>query len=156
MNSKKEKNLFIKADLYLITDILIMLTMFIFVLGIMEKEKKYAISFGISGIATLLVSLIQLKWGQAVVKNNSDEVIYAKLEEASDPVAVPPHSQCHNIDGFKAHGKVYKIPDGVHAKVSQNGKVRITSRIGTMITMIKNGGSLQAPPDGGWQKLFDR
>lgn len=104
---------------------------------------------------SVLTALIQTQFGQAMVKNNSDQTIYIKPEEATEPEAVPPHSEYYNIDGFKAHGKVYKTSDGVHAKVNKSGMVSITSLTGTLIYLL-SGGLQTTPKDGGWQKLFDR
>lgn len=150
-----KKNQTIKADLYFVVDIFIIIAIVFIIIGIIKKEKIYGVGMVSTGIIAGLIFLLQMYKGKSVVHNMSDEVIYAKPEEGTEPVAVPPHGELYNIDGFKANGKVYKIPDGVHAKVSQNGKVSIASLTGTLMYMLI-GGVLPTPPDGGWQKLFER
>lgn len=150
-----KKNQTIKADLYFVVDIFIIIAIVFIIIGIIKKEKIYGVGMVSTGIIAGLIFLLQMYKGKSVVHNMSDEVIYAKPEEGTEPVAVPPHGELYNIDGFKANGKVYKIPDGVHAKVSQNGKVSIASLTGTLMYMLI-GGVLPTPPDGGWQKLLER
>lgn len=150
-----KKNQTIKADLYFVVDIFIIIAIVFIIIGIIKKEKIYGVGMVSTGIIAGLIFLLQMYKGKSVVHNMSDEVIYAKPEEGTEPVAVPPHGELYNIDGFKANGKVYKIPDGVHAKVSQNSKVSIASLTGTLMYMLI-GGVLPTPPDGGWQKLFER
>lgn len=146
---------FIKADLYAVVDVLAMLAIMLFLFSGKREDKTILLWSQVTMILTTLTALAQTLWGQAMVKNNSDEEIYIKPEEATEPVSVPPHSEYYNIDGFKAHGKVYKTSDGVHAKVNKSGKVSITSLTGALIFWIR-GGLQTTPKDGGWQKLFDK
>lgn len=146
---------FIKADLYAVVDVLAMLAIMLFLFSGKREDKTILMGSIITGFFTLAVFAIQVRFGQAMVKNNSNQTIYIKPEEATEPEAVPPHSEYYNIDGFKAHGKVYKTSDGVHAKVNKSGKVSITSLTGALIFWIR-GGLQTTPKDGGWQKLFDK
>lgn len=150
-----KKNQTIKADLYFVVDIFIIIAIVFIIIGIIKKEKIYLTGMVGSGIIGGLILLLQANKGKSVVHNMSDEVIYAKPEEGTEPVAVPPHGEYYNIDGFKAYGKVYKLPDGVHASVKDGGKVKVSSLTGQFIYML-GGGVLPTPPDGGWQKLFER
>lgn len=150
-----KKNQTIKSDLYFVVDIFIIIAIVFIIIGIIKKEKIYGVGMVSTGIIAGLIFLLQMYKGKSLVHNMSDEMIYAKPEEGTEPVAVPPHGELYDIDGFKANGKVYKLPDGVHATVSQNGKVSIASLTGTLMYMLI-GGVLPTPPDGGWQKLFGR
>ena len=150
-----KKNQTIKADLYFVVDIFIIIAIVFIIIGIIKKEKIYGVGMVSTGIIAGLIFLLQMYKGKSVVHNMSDEMIYAKPEEGAEPMAVPPQGQCYGIDGIKAQGQVYKLPDGVHATVNDGGSVRIASIIGTLIYLVR-GGLLQAPPDGGWQKLFER
>lgn len=147
---------FIKADLYAVVDVLAMLAIMLFLFSGKREDKTILLWSQVTMILTTLTALAQTLWGQAMVKNNSDEVIYAKPEEGTEPVAVPPHGELYDIDGFKANGKVYKISDGVHARVFKNGITMVTSITGYIISKLRGGVILSAPKDGGWQKLFDK
>ena len=48
---------------------------------------------------------------------------------------------------------VYKVPNGVHATVNAENKVKITSLWGLLIYKVL-GGQLATPPDSGWNKMF--
>ena len=149
---------FIKADLYAVVDILAIVAITLLVLYAKREEEEKSILMGsyITGMFILIILAIQTKFGQSMVKNNSDEVIYAKPEEGTELVAVPPHGELYDIDGFKANGKVYKISDGVHARVLKNGITMVISITGYIISKLRGAVILSAPKDGGWQKLFER
>lgn len=147
---------FIKADLYAVVDILAMLAIMLFLFSGKREDKTILMGSYITGMFILIILAIQTKFGQSMVKNNSDEVIYAKPEEGTEPVAVPPHGELYDIDGFKANGKVYKISDGVHARVLKNGITMVISITGYIISKLRGAVILSAPKDGGWQKLFER
>ena len=147
---------FIKADLYAVVDILAMLAIMLFLFSGKREDKTILMGCYITGMFILIILAIQTKFGQSMVKNNSDEVIYAKPEEGTEPVAVPPHGELYDIDGFKANGKVYKISDGVHARVLKNGITMVISITGYIISKLRGAVILSAPKDGGWQKLFDK
>ena len=151
-----KKNQTIKADLYFVVDIFIIIAIVFIIIGIIKKEKIYGVGMVSTGIIAGLIFLLQMYKGKSVVHNMSNEVIYAKPEEGTEPVAVPPHGELYDIDGFKANGKVYKISDGVHARVFKNGITMVTSITGYIISKLRGGVILSAPKDGGWQKLFDR
>lgn len=154
MNDKKNQT--IKADLYFVVDIFIIIAIVFIIIGIIKGEKRYITPFGVSSIIATFLFMLQANKGKSVVHNMSNEVIYAKPEEGTEPVAVPPHGELYDIDGFKANGKVYKISDGVHARVFKNGITMVTSITGYIISKLRGGVILSAPKDGGWQKLFDK
>lgn len=145
----------IKTNLYAVTDILSLVAIIVLAFSVKKKDETFLITSGIFTLFAVIVFLIQAKWGQTKVGNQSSSMIYAKPEEGAEPVEVPPQGEYFGTDGVKAGGKVYKLPNGVHATVSQNGKVSIASLTGTLMYMLI-GGVLSTPPDGGWQKLFER
>ena len=145
----------IKANLYLATDILALMAIIVLIFYAKKKDESFLITSGIFTLLAVIVFLIQAKWGQTKVCNESSSTIYAKPEEGTEPVGIAPQGECYGIDGIKAHGKVYKLPNGVHATVAESGKIRIASITGTLIYML-GGGVLPTPPGVDWQKLFDR
>ena len=151
----KDKNQTIKTNLYAITDILALLAIIMLVLYAKKKDETLLMGSLLFIILSALSAFIQVKFGQTKVSNQSPNTIHAKPEEGAEPVAVPPQGQCYGIDGIKANDRVYKLPDGVHATVKADGKIKIQSLTGRFVYMLI-GGLLQAPPDGGWQKLFER
>lgn len=151
----KDKNQTIKTNLYAVTDILALLAIIMLALSAKKKDETLLMGSLLFIILSALSAFIQVKFGQTKVSNQSPNTIHAKPEEGTEPVAVPPQGQCYGIDGIKAQGRVYKLPDGVHATVKADGKIKIQSLTGRFVYMLI-GGLLQAPPDGGWQKLFER
>ena len=151
----KDKNQTIKTNLYAVTDILALLAIIMLVLYAKKKDETLLMGSLLFIILSALSAFIQVKFGQTKVSNQSPNTIHAKPEEGAEPMAVPPQGQCYGIDGIKAQGKVYKLPDGVHATVKADGKIKIQSLTAKFIYLL-GGGVLQAPPDGGWQKLFER
>ena len=145
----------IKANLYLATDILALAAIIVLVFYTKKKDETFLIGSALLGVLAFIIIAIQAKWGQTKVSNKSSATIYAKPEEGTEPVGIVPQGEQWGIDGIKTDGKVYKLPDGVHATVAESGKIRIASLTGTFIYMLI-GGRLSTPPDGGWQKLFDR
>lgn len=145
----------IKANLYAVTDILALVAIIVLAFSVKKKDESFLITSGIFTLFAVIVFLIQAKWGQTKVSNQSSAMIYAKPEEGAEPVGIAPQGEGYAIDGVKADGNVYKLPNGVHATVGEGGKIRVASLTGTFIYMLI-GGRLSTPPDGGWQKLFDR
>lgn len=145
----------IKANLYLATDILVLVAIIVLVFYTKKKDETFLIGSALLGVLAFIIIAIQAKWGQTKVSNESSTMIYAKPEEGTEPVGIAPQGECYGIDGIKAHGKVYKLPNGVHATVAESGKIRIASITGTLIYML-GGGVLPTPPGVDWQKLFDR
>ena len=145
----------IKANLYLATDILAMLAIIVLVFSAKKKDESFLIGSALLGALAFIIIAIQAKWGQTKVSNESSTMIYAKPEEGTEPVGIVPQGEGYAIDGIKTDGKVYKLPNGVHATIGEGGKIRIASITGTLIYLL-GGGVLPTPPDGGWQKLFDR
>ena len=116
-----------------------------------------------SGVSVNYVS-VMTEW----VRNASDETIYVKPEEGSDPVEIKPHTSLYApIDGVAApHVKkdqVYKVSDGLTTKVTNKDvdvSVLLTDK-GFDVLMSTIGywvkaGWLEKSPDGGWDKIFEK
>jgi len=150
---------FIKANLYAVTDVMLVVALLFVLVAIFEKDKMeklmmmggFATSVGFAGLS----AGAQILQGKTVVKNRSKNPIYAKSEEGCDTFEVLPGKNVHDIDGIKSNGSVYKIGDSCHAVVRKDGSVKIKSFIGRLINKYIDGGVLTTPPDECWNKLFD-
>lgn len=150
---------FIKTNLYAVTDVMLVFALLLFLASIFEKDKKAVPALlaacGISVIVGSSAFVSQILQGKTTVKNRSKNSICAKPEEGSDTFNVLPEENGYDIDGIKSNGVVYKIGDSCHAKVSDDGTVKVKSFTGKIVNKIIGGGVLTSPPDDSWQKLFD-
>ena len=89
------------------------------------------------------------------IENKSNGSVFIKPEDGKDPEEVKSGDIKYGIDGVKINGQVYKLTDGTHAIITENGKVKITS-LTAMIFYVAMGGKLNTPPDEDWQTLFDK
>ena len=150
---------FIKANLYAVTDVMIVVALLLLLIAIFEKDKMvklmmiggFATSVGVAGFS----ASAQIFHGKTTVKNRSKNSICAKLEEGSDTFNVLPGENGYDIDGIKSNGVVYKIGDSCHARVRRDGTVKVKSFTGRAINKFIGGGVLASPPDDSWNKLFD-
>jgi hypothetical protein len=150
---------FIKTNLYAVTDVMLVFALLLFLASIFEKDKKAVPALlaacGVSVIVGSSAFVSQILQGKTTVKNRSKNSICAKPEEGSDTFNVLPGENGYDIDGIKSNGVVYKIGDSCHAKVSDDGTVKVKSFTGKIVNKIIGGGVLTSPPDYSWQKLFD-
>jgi hypothetical protein len=150
---------FIKTNLYAVTDVMLVFALLLFLASIFEKDKKAVPALlaacGVSVIVGSSAFVSQILQGKTTVKNRSKNSICAKPEEGSDTFNVLPGENGYDIDGIKSNGVVYKIGDSCHAKVSDDGTVKVKSFTGKIVNKIIGGGVLTSPPDDSWQKLFD-
>ena len=150
---------FIKTNLYAVTDVMLVFALLLFLASIFEKDKKAVPALlaacGVSVIVGSSAFVSQILQGKTTVKNRSKNSICAKPEEGSDTFNVLPGENGYDIDGIKSNGVVYKIGDSCHAKVSDDGTVKVKSFTGKIVNKIIGGGVLSSPPDDSWQKLFD-
>lgn len=150
---------FIKTNLYAVTDVMLVFALLLFLVAIFEKDKKAVPALlaacGVSVIVGSSAFVSQILQGKTTVKNRSKNSICAKPEEGSDTFNVLPGENGYDIDGIKSNGVVYKIGDSCHAKVSDDGTVKVKSFTGKIVNKIIGGGVLTSPPDDSWQKLFD-
>lgn len=87
--------------------------------------------------------------------NLSNNSVFIKPEERGDVMEVKPGKSIYGLDGVKTKVGVYKITDGIHAIVCKSGRVWELS-LSSFVLDLAHGGMLEAPPDAGWQKLFDK
>lgn len=119
------------------------------------REDAKAIRFIAFAIGILFLALVLYAFSNTKLSNESDTSVFAKPEEGDEPNEVKPNETLYGLDGVKSKGKVYKLVDGTHATVTETGKVKIHSLFGKFVNSIR-GGELTAPPDKGWQKLFEK
>lgn len=118
-------------------------------------NKKVAIGFICFGLLLLVSLALYIFKADTKLSNESDTSVFAKPEEGDEPNEIKPNETLYGLDGVKTKGKVYKLVDGTHATVTETGKVKIHSLFGKFVNSIR-GGELTAPPDKGWQKLFEK
>ena len=111
--------------------------------------------FAICAILCVITLLLYALKADTKLTNESDTSVFAKPEEGDEPNEVKPNETLYGLDGVKTKGKVYKLVDGTHATVTETGKVKIHYLFGKFVNSIR-GGELTAPPDKGWQKLFEK
>lgn len=150
---------FIKANLYAVTDVMLVIALLLFLLAILEKDKKVGLmTIGISIIPAIIAgfsAMAQIFQGRTTVRNRSKNTVCAKPEEGGGAFDVTPGQTVYDVDGIKSNGTVYKVGDSCHAAVRKDGSVRIKSITGRLINRYVGGGVLASPPDDSWNKLFD-
>ena len=129
---------------------------FVFLLcAFCSHKKEFAIISIISGLVALIFAALYLIWQNTAISNDCNKSVFVKPEEGDEPKEVKPNEMRYGLNGVKSKGKVYKLVDGTHATVTATGKVKIHSVFGKLVNSIR-GGELTAPPDKGWQKLFEK
>lgn len=139
---------FIKIDLYILCDIMLMLSVVFFF------TKKIDLQF--TSIAIIILGVFgffQATFGQTSVKNNSNKPIKVKLEN-KDLINVEPQTKASQIEGIKIENKVYKIPNNVHVSITKNNKICIYSFSGYLVYKVR-GGKQKQVPNSSWNKLFE-
>ena len=131
---------FIKANLYIVTDIMLAIALLLFVTLIFEKDEIVRLmTLGASaysiGIASFFATL-QIFQGKTTVKNLSKNTIYAKLENGSDTIIVPPQKKGYDIDEIKINDVVYKVGTSCHTVVRKDGSIKVKSFTGKIINKI--------------------
>ena len=128
--------------------------------SVVKNEKKESGADYINGHSQSAV---------AVKDENSDQVIFVEPGEKQADVdgvkidylrfrkSTPQYSRAGEllIAGVPPEKitEVYKIPDGVHATVTEDNKISVTSLWGRLIYNVR-GGKLNTPPDAAWKPLF--
>jgi hypothetical protein len=115
------------------------------------KPKGVAIALVITALCFVYATFVS----QTRVNNQSAAKMGSKDENnaPTDVIETLPGHSVSNVDGVKVNGIVFKIPDGVHAIITQKGVV-VKSIIGRMMYNLK-GGVLLSPPDEAWIPLFN-
>ncbi len=130
---------------------------FVFLLCAFCSHKKgFAIISIISGLVALIFAALYLIWQNTAISNDCNKSVFVKPEEGDEPKEVKPNEMRYGLNGVKSKGKVYKLVDGTHAKVTKSGEVKIHSLFGNITNIMLGGGELATPPDKDWQKVFDK
>ena len=137
---KRNENGYLFADITLILGLVVLF------------GKKDHIYFGLILMIFIIVYLMTLNQGTKVI-NNYNKDIRAKDADFDVVHIVKSGEYKGNVDGIKVDGKVYKLPDGVRATVTKNGKIRVYSLFGYFL-YLTCGGELTKAPDARWYKLF--
>lgn len=128
---KKKCPMFIKPDLFLVSDILFVIAIVLYIAEIgSDRSRRWSVAI------VVICWVAQLLFGKSKVKN--------KLGSGEGQ---------HDIDGVRFSDKVYKIPDGVHVTVNKKGKV-IPHSISGAFWYYKEGGVRDNPQDSSWNALF--
>lgn len=147
METKK----FETIDGYLLADVATVVTVLLFVCFIISKSMEgwFPIPMAVTG-ASLVYSMFV---SRSVVKNKTMSPILAKDENSDTLYVVQAGDVVKHIDGIKANGIVYKIPDGAHAVLKEDG---IYVRLFWAKFVYKyRGGIMDTPEDCNWEPLFN-
>ncbi len=138
------------VDGYLLTDVAGIITLATLLIPKI-KPRGVAISLVVTTLCFIYATVIS----KTVVYNKSATKMGAKDENnaPTDVIETLPGHSVSNVDGVKVNGIVFKIPDGVHAIITQKGVV-VKSIIGRMMYNLK-GGVLLSPPNEAWIPLFN-
>lgn len=120
-----------------------------------SKDEKGIRFIWITLFLAVIIIGLYLFFTETKLTNESDKSVFAKPEEGDEPNEVKPNETLYGLDGVKAKGTVYKLVDGTHATVTETGEVKIHSLFSKTLNAV-SGGELTAPPDKGWQKLFEK
>lgn len=145
----------IKYNLYAVSDVAAALSLFAIYQYLSGKDKEWGYVF-IVMVAIAITSFgVQLAIGDTKIENRSKETVPVKPEEGGVPLTVEPEGVMYGIDGLRTpNGRVYKVCDGCHAVVRDDGSVRVKSLTGRIINSAR-GGYLDKSPDSGWDRLFE-
>ncbi len=133
----------------------VVLSLVFFIPQVMNKRTIAALSLASWGITIVLLA-VYIFFQKTKLINGSCDTVYLKPEEGGEPQELHSGKVAYDFDGVKSKGQVYKLVDGTHARIDINGEVKIDSVSGRIINRMFDGGKLEAPPDAGWQKLFDK
>lgn len=145
----------IKYNLYAVCDVAAALSLFAIYQYLSGKDKVWIYVFIAMATIYLICFGTQASVGDTKIENRSGEPVPVKPEEGGVPLAVEPGGVMYGIDGLRTpNGRVYKVCDGCHAVVRDDGSVRVKSLTGRIINSAR-GGYLDKSPDSGWDRLFE-
>lgn len=153
---KKKCPQFIKADLYVASQYLILVAILLFVIYVYKKERSYAKASFLTFAVGAVCLPTQFLYGKSKVNNKSgSDIEYLKEGGGEDrPAYILASGEVqHDIDGIAFNETVYKIPDSVHVTVNDEGKIIHSSVVGKILYHVE-GGVLDNPPDASWNALF--
>ena len=128
-------------DGYMATDILSVLTVLALVFP--KVPLKY---FSAMELITAFALFYAMAISKSVVKNRTNGTIAVKGENDTGAHILALGENAEDVDGVKVYDKVYRIPDGIHATVKKDGKVKVFSIFGKMIYKLR-GGLIEEAPD---------
>ena len=120
-----------------------------------SKDEKGIRFIWITLFLAVIIIGLYLFFTDTKLTNESDTSVFTKPEEGDEPNEVKPNETLYSLDGVKSKGTVYKLVDGTHATVTETGEVKVHSLFSKALNAV-SGGELTAPPDKGWQKLFEK
>lgn len=114
----------------------------LFLAGFLMKTKVIPQEKNI--LAIILVSFIVFvliyMFGQDTkITNKSETMAFIKTEENEKVKELPQNTTKYGIDGVKINGNIYKTPDGTHATIKKNGKLKIHSITGYLLYIVLGG-----------------
>ena len=141
----------IKTNLYAAVDKMAVATVILLVIAIVGKSETLGKCVWGSLAITGLLGFIQMILGKTNIENKSGETIYTKSEEDCDATELLPGNSRYDIDGVKIKKTVYKVCDGCHAVVHEDGSVKVKSVTGKIINSVCGGGDMDIEC---WYNLF--
>ncbi len=145
----------IKYNLYAVSDVAAALSLFAIYLFISTKDNEWRYVFASMAAIYLICFVTQPVFGDTKIENRSGEPVPVKPEDDITPLTVEPGGVMYGIDGLRTpRGRVYKVCDGCHAVVHDDGSVSVKSLTGRFINYAR-GGYLDKSPDSGWDRLFE-
>ena len=139
---------FIKVNLYAAVDKIAVVTLLLLVATIVH-EKMLGLAIATFSVGSAMLAA-QVLFGKAKIENESGETIYTKGEEDCDTTELLPGNSRYDIDGVKVKGTIYKVCDGCHAVVHEDGSVKVKSITGKIINSVC-GGNVDI---NSWDNLF--
>lgn len=139
---------FIKVNLYAAVDKIAVVTLLLLVATIVY-EKMLGLAIATFSVGSAMLAA-QVLFGKAKIENESGETIYTKGEEDCDATELLPGNSRYDIDGVKVKGTIYKVCDGCHAVVHEDGSVKVKSITGKIINSVC-GGNVDI---NSWDNLF--
>lgn len=128
---------FIKVNLYAAVDKIAVVTLLLLVATIVH-EKMLGLAIATFSVGSAMLAA-QVLFGKAKIENESGETIYTKGEEDCDATELLPGNSRYDIDGVKVKGTIYKVCDGCHAVVHEDGSVKVKSITGKIINSVCSG-----------------
>lgn len=103
---------------------------------VIPQEKNILAIILVSFIVFVLIYM----FGQdKKITNKSDAMAFIKTEENEKVEELPQNTTKYGIDGVKINGDIYKTPDGTHATIKKNGKLKNHSITGYLLYIVLGG-----------------
>lgn len=107
---------------------------------VIPQEKNILAIILVSFVVAFIVFvLIYMFCQDTKITNKSETMAFIKTEENEKVEELPQNSTKYGIDGVKINGDIYKTPDGTHATINKNGKLKIHSFTGYLLYIILGG-----------------